>query len=409
MAWRKQRQKRQQKCENAATAVRSSPWASSSMKNNMYISSTDTRLQMAQMAQGEREKKLERRKKANANHRRSKPPVDVSRRNNQISSRKDLDDHGNKREAFYHHSQGNSNRGIPNDESNQPLAPSPNVRNFEDDFGIDFVGSAPNVDSSHWKSSKESRPKTRSKNRPKIPANYFACVRVDDVELVSKIRDFQCKLEAQRPELKRFFIDTAGLHVTVCVFAIDGPHEMKKIRLALSNASKLLIRSLHSQPLQLAIDGIGTFGNRVLFGKVQHGQLYLEALRKSIVAEAKFIGCIDSIVDPDKPFVAHATFAKMNHGQNGIRDIELSKLDIVKDAFGFQTCKELLLCPIGSSNPGEFYTVEMRARIASEEKERNRGSTPTTSKKELQSVLDFAIQQNNLQRKRHQRSRRFRF
>uniref|UniRef100_A0A7S2X9G6 A-kinase anchor protein 7-like phosphoesterase domain-containing protein n=1 Tax=Lotharella oceanica TaxID=641309 RepID=A0A7S2X9G6_9EUKA len=371
------------------------------MKNNMYISSTDVRLQMAKMAQGQREQKIERRKNACVYQQQS-----VSYQSSNCKSASSIQIQTRKRWDIDEAELARINHQL----SQATLDDS----NHEDGLEEGFVGGVPGgdaveyaVDTGECESRSESLAKTRSRKRANVRANYFVCVRIDEREVVEKVRDFQFKLEAQRPELKNTFIDPASLHVTVCVFAIDGPHEMKKIRLALSTASKQLTQSLHAQPLQLAIDGVGSFGNRVLFGKVQHGQLYLEALRKSVVAAAKSLGCMDSIVDPDKPLSAHVTVAKMSRGQNVTKGFDLSLLEtLVRDAFGFQTCKELLLCPVGSSKPGEFYTVEMKSRIVSEDNEHIQVPGQAMSKKELQSVLDGAIRQNNSQRKRPERPRR---
>jgi len=104
--------------------------------------------------------------------------------------------------------------------------------------------------------------------------NYFLAVRVDDEQIISKIRQVQEQVQQHQPEFKKAVIDPNTLHVTLGLLNLQSKHELQtaKTHLLLSQRkpkdadaeeADAEAATGKQQLLQIKFVGLSTFHGKV--------------------------------------------------------------------------------------------------------------------------------------------------
>ncbi|GAB5365916.1 hypothetical protein AAMO2058_001099500 [Amorphochlora amoebiformis] len=316
MAWRRQRQKRD--TEKRLAAIRSSPWASQSARNDQYLASNGVRAAIAQINDLKRIKtdNQQAKSKLNVNAQPYKPAMSFKPSKLPKPTKPEED-------------KSSSGRGRKRSASR----------------------------------GKQDKRRRSSQARP----NYFTCVRITDAKILSSAREIQDRLTSGSPESKKLLIDVVTMHLTINLLHIKGEDGLKSAFRALELAAERIQSRFLLHPLRVKFQNISSFGSRVLYLAVDpKGTKALNHIKSDIEAALNTFGMSSMVkefgVALSNP---HLTLAKTNRKTNWQKMPEklMEALIRTQEAdYGSEEPGEVLLCRMGAPK-GAFYEVLKRISI----------------------------------------------
>eukprot|EP00794_Sanderia_malayensis_P015438 gene15438-17014_t len=205
----------------------------------------------------------------------------------------------------------------------------------------------------------------------KLP-NYFLAIRIDDDIICKEAEKFQDSVVEQESLFKHVLVNPSTLHITFLVMRIDNDHDMQNAKQALHEYSDELQKIYRQSTKGLVFKGLGNFGNKVVFMKIEDKSPVLESLQTmfQLLKESYDSKSIELSDNGEGRFKPHVTLMKMskNFGRmrkNGIKKIDNKFTRNYEDHnFGTQTFSEILLCSmLDKKDSSGFYNVVDRLNL----------------------------------------------
>ncbi|XP_050402086.1 uncharacterized protein LOC126818616 isoform X3 [Patella vulgata] len=194
------------------------------------------------------------------------------------------------------------------------------------------------------------------KEGKKYPTHFIA-LQIKDEEIHEKVKDLQSKLLESNIKYQKAVVSHEKLHMTLMVFHLTEEN-MDQAKLALNNAATEII-NMFSQPLELTLQGLGHFNNKVLFAIGENQMLYkiAEIVEESMASYGIFT------TDTRSTFKPHITIMKLSQDpklyRQGIKKIDPVIWEDYKDTkFGSDCITSLQICSMtGGKGEDGYYQV----------------------------------------------------
>ena len=106
-------------------------------------------------------------------------------------------------------------------------------------------------------------------------STHFLAIRVTDPELVANLCRFQDIIVAHEPILRDCCMKPGHFHLTIGVLILEGPEGLVAARSMMERLRPVVEEMFRDQEsAALEIDGLGNFGQRVVFAKVSQHLLF---------------------------------------------------------------------------------------------------------------------------------------
>ena len=199
----------------------------------------------------------------------------------------------------------------------------------------------------------------RNKRPKRMQPNFFLAVRIHNPQIHAGIKVIQDSIATHSKELKPAFVSLATLHVTLMVMHLEDAEEIQKAGKVLHQCKTSLESILAKSDVMIRFSGLGHFGHRVLYAKLEEeGSDFLKSVEE-IVRE---IFTKEGIPSTDsREYNPHMTVMKLiRHNQqlrrSGVRKIpEESYASWVDFNFGEEPVTALHLCAMGEKDTDGFY------------------------------------------------------
>lgn len=184
-------------------------------------------------------------------------------------------------------------------------------------------------------SDQNSQKKKKTELRRPRPTMFLA-LQVSNPTIHSKIRTVQETIVESDRNLLQTCVPTAKSHLTLHVFTADE-NDIDKIKTVMEE-------SVNNTPITLNMEGIGTFGNRVVFAKIDpHPEV--SALWQRLKIRIEELGY--PMASAKEEFSPHITICKTSKAKDSlIRRGTINPdfySELAGDSFGQQTCTSLQL------------------------------------------------------------------
>lgn len=103
--------------------------------------------------------------------------------------------------------------------------------------------------------------------RDKLRPNHFIALRITDESIRNTAEEIQKQVIENEPKLKDCNIPKGAMHLTLCTMGLETPEQVKNAVRCLEEALPEL-RSLVPKDKKLTFQGVETFFNRVIYGRV---------------------------------------------------------------------------------------------------------------------------------------------
>eukprot|EP00300_Choanocystis_sp_HF-7_P041275 c7977_g1_i1.p1 GENE.c7977_g1_i1~~c7977_g1_i1.p1 ORF type:complete len:203 (+),score=48.61 c7977_g1_i1:69-677(+) len=176
------------------------------------------------------------------------------------------------------------------------------------------------------------------------PTHFFA-VRLTSPTIINNIKAIQQQLIGARPDLAAALIPTSQLHITLGVLHVRSVEHLQNLQDAIKQSTFDL------RNFSFRLDGVGAFGDTVVYGRISENQDQLLALRlylDGVLSQVQEIGGFCTT-----QFTPHATIAKtsrMRSRRGGPR----------QQGFGAEVVSMFETLAIGSQEAGCVELLEMK-------------------------------------------------
>ncbi|XP_061446357.1 leukocyte receptor cluster member 9 [Rhineura floridana] len=195
-----------------------------------------------------------------------------------------------------------------------------------------------------------------SKQRP----THFIAIQVTSPEIQEAVKRFQGALSEIRPDLAKFCVPLATLHLTLCVLCLDTPEKIYKAFAALqelrANSQRLL-----PPALLLSFHRVETFHSHVLY-MAPANTLELGLLARTL--ENAFNKKDVTVIHPPDKEKFHLTMVKIPSGKAELQlPTDSSWIPTIND-LGTQAVEALCLCEVGKGRRTDgFYTTVLKVDL----------------------------------------------
>ena len=199
----------------------------------------------------------------------------------------------------------------------------------------------------------------RNKRPKRMQPNFFLAVRIHNPQIHAGIKVIQDSIATHSKELKPAFVSLATLHVTLMVMHLEDAEEIQKAGKVLHQCKTSLESILAKSDVMIRFSGLGHFGHRVLYAKLEEeGSDFLKSVEEIVheIFTKEGIPSTDS-----REYNPHMTVMKLiGHNQqlrrSGVRKIpEESYASWVDFNFGEEPVTALHLCAMGEKDTDGFY------------------------------------------------------
>lgn len=181
--------------------------------------------------------------------------------------------------------------------------------------------------------------------------NVFLAVPLDCPALLSSLQEVAAACEAHQKDLGRLRIPSQKIHITLLVTNVQEEELPQAREIVERTLRDKVVRDLAETSFEVELKGVGSFGNRVVFAKIEKGILQLKKLNEAFHVAFKDAGfeC-----DP-RPYAPHVTLLKvMGRNREGIPSAAYG--EFTERVFGSQTVRRVdLLSMTKWSDGGGYY------------------------------------------------------
>ena len=106
-------------------------------------------------------------------------------------------------------------------------------------------------------------------------STHFLAIRVTDPELVANLCRVQESIAAHEPILRECCMKPGLFHLTIGMLRLEGPEGLVAARAMMERLRPVVEEKfLNQESAKLEIDGLGNFGQRVVYANVSHHYLF---------------------------------------------------------------------------------------------------------------------------------------
>ena len=120
-------------------------------------------------------------------------------------------------------------------------------------------------------------------------STHFLAIRVTDPELVANLCRVQESIAAHEPILRECCMKPSLFHLTIGMLRLEGAEGLVAARAMMERLRPVIEEKfLDQESAKLEIDGLGNFGQRVVYANVSHHYLFLSS---QITSARHFFSC----------------------------------------------------------------------------------------------------------------------
>uniref|UniRef100_H2Y1B1 A-kinase anchor protein 7-like phosphoesterase domain-containing protein n=1 Tax=Ciona intestinalis TaxID=7719 RepID=H2Y1B1_CIOIN len=170
----------------------------------------------------------------------------------------------------------------------------------------------------------------------KLRPNYFIGVRINNPQILGKIRAIQNIVVGRETQLSKTIVPFSTSHVTLSVFHLKEKDDLKRACTVFHNSVDQIRNILNNEPPQFTVAGVGNFRHQVMFAQIRDNN-GLELLTKT--AEYLDNQMSEFRNSEDKAFKPHLTIMKLSK-MFGAKRFKIKKIspslyeDFVETNFG---------------------------------------------------------------------------
>ncbi|XP_054848313.1 leukocyte receptor cluster member 9-like [Eublepharis macularius] len=190
----------------------------------------------------------------------------------------------------------------------------------------------------------------------KLHPTHFVAIQVTSSETREAVRHFQRALCNVRPDLAKFCVPLATLHLTLCLLRLDTPEEIYRAVVALQELQANSRRLLPPASL-LSFQGVETFHSHVLY-MCPASVPELGILARNL--EDAFRKKDLTVICPSSKDKFHLTVVKIPPGKSEPQlPADSSWIPTIED-LGTQAIQTICLCDTGQGRTDGFYTTVLK-------------------------------------------------
>jgi 2'-5' RNA ligase len=187
--------------------------------------------------------------------------------------------------------------------------------------------------------------------------DHFVSLQITNSEIKSNIAEVQKHILSRQPELSQAITPLATLHVSLMVIRLEGKEDhLNSIQKAMANCVSMAVKDALT-PITISFEGLGNFGDSVLFAKVADGRARQQLKALAGVVRGCFTECGLPSTDVGREFEPHLTVMKII--RRGTQRIDpTSYASFITKPMGEQPITSLQLCAMGlPKNPNDYYSI----------------------------------------------------
>ena len=120
-------------------------------------------------------------------------------------------------------------------------------------------------------------------------STHFLAIRVTDPEVVANLCRVQESIATHEPILRECCMRPGLFHLTIGMLRLEGPEGLVAARAMMERLRPVVEEKfLNQESAKLEIDGLGNFGQRVVYANVTHHYLFLSS---QITSARHFFSC----------------------------------------------------------------------------------------------------------------------
>jgi len=182
----------------------------------------------------------------------------------------------------------------------------------------------------------------KGRKTEKLLPNYFVAIPILNEQIRDKLLEVQNGIVECHKELKSALTPLVKTHITLTVVHLKNAEEIESASNGLKNAvARMQEEDIHE--MKLNFEGLGHFGNRVLFARILEDAGRTMLCRTAEIVKNAFIESGVKITD-DRDFNAHLTVVKLRKRSLGVKKIDGQCYSAFETlSFGQENCSKLQL------------------------------------------------------------------